>query len=94
MFIYLKTMTCNLTEAKTESYENEANLFAEPFNELWKKMLGTAAYIYHSFGGMIMLVMVHYERQGLTSNYRTVLNQLNSWILLVVCLNFYRYLPS
>ena len=81
-------MTGNLTEVKTESCESEVNLFAEPFNELWKKVLGTAAYVIHSFGGMIMLVMVRYERQGLASNYRTALNQLNSWMLLVVCLNF------
>ena len=82
-------MIGNLTGVINESYDNEANLFAEPFNELWKKLLGTAAFIYHSFGGMIMLIMVRYESQGLASNYRTVLNQLNSWILLVVCLYFY-----
>ena len=73
----------------TDSCESEVNLFVEPFNGLWKKLLGTAAFIYHSFGGMIMLIMVRYESQGLASNYRTVLNQLNSWILLVVCLYFY-----
>ena len=85
-------MIGNLTGVINESYDNEANLFAEPFNELWKKLLGTATYVLHSFGGMIMLIMVRYERQGLASNYRTALNQLNSWMLLVVCLNLFLYI--
>ena len=68
----------------TDKLETELNLFAEPFTELWKKLLGTAAFILNSIGCVIMLTFVGLERQGFGSHYRTALNQLNSWVLLFV----------
>ena len=68
----------------TDQCDNQTNIFAEPLTELWKKLFGTVTYMLTSFCGLVMLVFVGYERQGLASNYRTALNQLNSWILLFV----------
>ena len=67
----------------TDQSEIELNLFAEPFTELWKKLLGTTAFMLNSIGCVIMLTFVGCERQGSGSYYRTALNQLNSWILIL-----------
>ena len=68
----------------TDQSEYELNLFAEPFTELWKKLLGTIAFMVNSIGCVIMLTFVGLERQGFGSYYRTALNQINSWILIFV----------
>ena len=68
----------------TDQSEIEVNLFVEPFTELWKKLLGTIAFMLNSIGCVIMLTFVGLERQGFGSYYRTALNQLNSWMLLFV----------
>ena len=68
----------------TDQSEIELNLFAEPFTELWKKLLGTIAFVLNLIGCVIMLTFVGLERQGFGSYYRTALNQLNSWMLLFV----------
>ena len=68
----------------TEKLETELNLFAEPFTELWKKLLGTTAFMLNAIGCVIMLTFVGLERQGFGSYYRTALNQLNSWVLIFV----------
>ena len=68
----------------TDQSEIELNIFAEPFTELWKKLLGTIAFMLNSIGCVIMLTFVGLERQGFGSYYRTALNQLNSWMLLFV----------
>ena len=70
----------------TDKLETELNLFAEPFTELWKKLLGTTAFLLNSIGCVIMLTFVGLERQGFGSYYRTALNQLNSWVLIFVSL--------
>ena len=68
----------------TDQSKIERNLFAEPFTELWKKLLGTIAFMLNSIGCVIMLMFVGLERQGFGSYYRTALNQINSWILIFV----------
>ena len=72
----------------TDKLETELNLFAEPFTELWKKLLGTTAFMLNSIGCVIMLTFVGLERQGFGSYYRTALNQLNSWVLIFVSQEF------
>ena len=68
----------------TDQSEIEHNLFVEPFAELWKKLIGTIAFMLNSIGCVIMLTFVGLERQGFGSYYRTALNQINSWILIFV----------
>ena len=63
---------------------DQSEIFAEPFTELWKKLLGTTAFMLNSIGCVIMLTFVGLERQGFGSYYRTALNQINSWILIFV----------
>ena len=63
---------------------DQSEIFAEPFTELWKKILGTTAFMLNSIGCVIMLTFVGLERQGFGSYYRTALNQINSWILIFV----------
>ena len=74
----------DVTGNSTDQSEIELNSFAEPFTELWKKLLGTTAFMLNSIGCIIMLTFVGLERQGFGSYYRTALNQLNSWILIFV----------
>ena len=66
------------------SYEIKLDLFTEPFEELWKKLLGTAAYAILIIGGFFLTTFVSYEFRGQAAHYRTVLNQLNSWYLILV----------
>ena len=68
------------------SYEVKLNLFTEPFEELWKKLLGTAAYVILVIGGFFLTTFVSYEIRGQAAHYRTVLNQLNSWHYILVSL--------
>ena len=66
------------------NYEVELDFFTEPFEELWKKLLGTAAYVILVIGGFFLTTFVSYEFRGQAAHYRTVLNQLNSWYLILV----------
>ena len=68
------------------NYEVKLDLFTEPFEELWKKLLGTAAYVILVIGGFFLTTFVSYEIRGQAAHYRTVLNQLNSWHYILVSL--------
>ena len=74
----------NKTEVLQQFSDPHQNQFADPFKEMWKKLFATGAYTVLIFGGFIMLSFVKYEFQGQAAHYRTVLNQLNSWIFLMV----------
>ena len=75
----------NLTNIDfNNSYEVKLDLFTEPFEDLWKKLLGTAAYAILVIGGFFLTTFVSYEFRGQAAHYRTVLNQLNSWYLILV----------
>ena len=63
--------------------ENE-EFFVDPYNLLWKKILGTVFYILQLFGALIVLSFIRYETQGHAAHFRTALNQITSWIGLVV----------
>ena len=66
------------------NHGEKSDLFTEPFEELWKKLLGTAAYAILVIGGFFLTTFVSYEFRGQAAHYRTVLNQLNSWYLILV----------
>ena len=74
----------NIVEMDVIGNSTDQSEFAEPFTELWKKLLGTIAFMVNSIGCVIMLTFVGLERQGFGSYYRTALNQINSWILIFV----------
>ena len=71
------------------NYGVKLDLFTEPFEELWKKLLGTAAYVILVIGGFFLTTFVSYEFRGQAAHYRTVLNQLNSWYLILVSFNVF-----
>ena len=58
----------------------------DPFNSLWKKILGTVFYILQFMGGLILASFIRYETQGHAAHFRTALNQITSWLALVVSL--------
>ena len=77
----------------SENIMNEINSFIEPYDELWKKILGTLMYVIQIFCGLVILTLIRYEREGYAGSFRTALNQLTSWKYLIVsyvCWIFYQ----
>ena len=71
-------------EDKLEDLIAEDNLFFEPYQELWKKILGTTFYIIEVFAGLLIIALIKYESGGHAGNFRTAFNQLNSWKHIIV----------
>ena len=67
---------------KTDGFyiENNPSLLVDPFNESWKKILGTISYVFQVLGGLVLMSFITYESQGNLAQFRTALNQLTSWI--------------
>ena len=63
---------------------NSNNLFKEPYEELWKKVLGTTFYFLQIFMGLIPITLAIFEREGYGGHFRTVLNQLTSLKYMIV----------
>ena len=68
--------------AKTDDFyiKNDQSLLVDPFNEPWKKILGTIFYVIEVLGGLVFFSFIRYESQGNLAQFRTALNQLTSWI--------------
>ena len=68
--------------AKTDDFyiKNDQSLLVDPFNEPWKKILGTISYVFQVLGGLVLMSFIRYESQGNLAQFRTALNQLTSWI--------------
>ena len=64
--------------------QKDNEMLIDPFNAHWKKVLGTVSYILQVFGGLFVLAFIRYETQGHAAHFRTALNQITSWIALVV----------
>ena len=60
--------------------KNDQSLLVDPFNEPWKKILGTISYVFQVLGGLVLMSFIRYESQGNLAQFRTALNQLTSWI--------------
>ena len=63
---------------------NSNNLFKEPYQELWKKVLGTIFYLLQTVLGLIPFTLAIFEREGYGGHFRTVLNQLTSLKYMIV----------
>ena len=63
---------------------NSNNLFKEPYQELWKKVLGTIFYLLQTVMGLIPFTLAIFEREGYGGHFRTVLNQLTSLKYMIV----------
>ena len=60
------------------------NKFKEPYQEIWKKILGTILYFLQIVLGLIPFTLSLFEREGYGGHFRTVLNQLTSWKYTIV----------
>ena len=60
-------------------FVSQNNIFMEPYEELWKKILGTAIYFLEILAGFVILALIKYERGGHVGHFRTAFNQLISW---------------
>ena len=74
----------SLADFDDEFDVQNSQLLVDPFKELWKKFLGTLSYFCQILGGLIILSFIRYETQGHAAHFRTALNQLTSWIGLIV----------
>ena len=72
----------SIEEFEINQMNNE--MFLDPFNSLWKKILGTVFYILQLLGGLIVVSFIRYETQGHAAHFRTALNQITSWLASVV----------
>ena len=72
--------------AKTDDpyIENYQSIMMDPYNEPWKKILGTISYVFQVLGGLVLMSFIRYESQGNLAQFRTALNQLTSWIVVNV----------
>ena len=70
----------------------EDNLFFEPYQELWKKILGTTFYIIEVLAGLFLIALIKYESGGHAGHFRTAFNQLNSWKHVIVSIEISTYM--
>ena len=69
----------NIEKLLDEYITTEENIYVEPFNETWKKVLAVSMYLAACAFGAIPLFMANYERRGNHGHYRTEINQIFSW---------------
>ena len=81
-----KGFQVNFSTQEFEIAQMNNEMLLDPFNSLWKKILGTVFYILQFLGGLIILSFIRYETQGHAAHFRTALNQITSWIASVVSL--------
>ena len=67
---------------------DEENIFSDPLAETWIKVLASVCTIIVAFTGVMLLVITRYEMCGYLASYRSVINQLMSWINLLVSTQF------
>ena len=67
---------------------DEPNLFTEPFESLWIKLVATAVFSLGLIASCIQYSFVYYEFNGLAASFRTVVNQLVSWSYFLVSTSF------
>ena len=53
---------------------------ADPYDSVWLKILTIFVYFLEILASAVMLAFVSYESQGLAGHYRTVINQLISYL--------------
>lgn len=64
--------------------KEEPNMFQELIIPTWMKVLGSLLYFLSFPFFLVILSFFCYESQGLAGNFRTIINQLVSWIYLIV----------
>ena len=79
---------CELKFLVVSEFENsgQEELWIDPYNSIWMKILTVAIYVIEVVAAFVMFAFVAYETGGLAGNYRTVINQLLSYLYGAVCL--------
>ena len=62
------------------SFEEISEKWNDPFDSIWLKLATAASYAVQFFASLIMLAFVAYETGGLAGHYRTLINQLLSYL--------------
>ena len=62
----------------------EIEEWADPYNSIHLKLLTTIIYLLEIWASVVMLTFVSYETKGLFGHYRTVINQLLSYVYAAV----------
>ena len=66
------------TNVRTKSEFN--NDWIDPYDSIWLKLLSVNFYAIEIFESLIMITFVNYETAGYFGHYRTLINQLLSYL--------------
>ena len=67
-----------------EEFEVEASDWIDPYDSIWLKLFTILVYIIEILASVVMFAFVKYETSGLAGHYRTLINQLLSYLYGVV----------
>ena len=58
----------------------EIDLSLDPYGSIWLKLITILVYVVEVIASMVMVAFVAFETQGLAGHYRTLINQLLSYL--------------
>ena len=77
-------MKANLNEIHGLFEENplriEIDISQDPYGSVWLKLITILVYVVEVIASMVMVAFVVFETQGLAGHYRTLINQLLSYL--------------
>ena len=77
-------MKRNLNEIHGLFEENplriEIDISLDPYGSVWLKLITILVYVVEVIASMVMVAFVAFETQGLAGHYRTLINQLLSYL--------------
>ena len=74
---------CEIFNASFEIIPLSCNAYSsdlDPYDSIWLKLLTILVYFIEVVASIVMLAFVSYETQGLAGHYRTLINQLLSYL--------------
>ena len=78
------SMKENLSEIHGLFEENplriEIDISLDPYGSIWLKLITILVYVVEVIASMVMVAFVAFETQGLAGHYRTLINQLLSYL--------------
>ena len=79
--LYHHILNSTLTKSLIISnwYKIDTEIWEDPFDSIWLKLLTVIVYTVEIMSSTIMLAFVVYETNGLAGHYRTLINQLLSY---------------
>ena len=58
----------------------EIDISLDPYGSIWLKLITILVYVVEVIASMVMMAFVAFETQGLAGHYRTLINQLLSYL--------------